>query len=74
MTAYEQMQALLAEAQNCWQTWENSGQEYAYWRGKAEQLEERAAHYAAIAQAEAQVRTAAKLDELVNLVSRMTVY
>lgn len=58
MNPLQQARQLLDEAANCWQTWENSGQENAYWRSKAEHLEERAAHYAAVAQAEALARIA----------------
>lgn len=62
MNALQQAQALLEEAANCWQTYDNTDQN-PFWRGKAEQLEERAARYAAVAQAEYLDRIASALEQ-----------
>lgn len=62
MTPLQHAQQLLDEASNCWRTYENNDQN-PFWRGKAEQAEQRAAAYAAVAAACALTRIAEVLEQ-----------
>jgi hypothetical protein len=63
MDALQMARQLLDEAANCWRTYENTDQN-PYWSSRAQELEERAARYAAVAQAEALMQIAERMEHV----------